>query len=200
MSLSSFNVRKQLQIANFFSAYKSYGFIENEKKGGTTPDADIKKMRVLNALAASIYDYGTIYVQPSFTFTLDIARSNAVLSMTFGSAVYDPLTIKSNSIIYGAQEISDYINSQNIGFTAVNNHNYITVYAVNGSESNGIAASIQITNGAALGIPFPTVFSSDGSDYFSENTDRTLTDEQVYTIIDKMNMLIDEPCDKFLNF
>lgn len=199
MSLSSFNIRKQVQIASLYSAYKSYLHIEGEVKGNKPTPDDTKRLRVFNALVNSINRYGKIYIQPTFTFSIDTARSNSTVSLLFGDVSYS-IPFQSNNTSLAAKEVSDYINTANTGFTSVANVNYITVSAVNGSLSNELEATISVNNGSVLGIPFPTEFSDDGSDYFSENTDRVVTDIQIYGIIDKINSMIDEPYNNFLTF
>ncbi len=199
MALSSFNIRKQVQIASFYSAYKSSLHIECEKNGNQPTVNDTKRLRALSALVNSISRYGKIYTQPAFTFSIDTAISNSTITALFGDVSYF-IPFKSNSTSLAAIEVSDYINNANTGFTSVVNSNYITVSAVDGSLSNELEVSVSVNNGSALGLPFPTEFSDDGSDYFSANEDRVVTDIEIYGIIDKINSMIDEPYANFLIF
>lgn len=200
MALDSFKVRKAYQIGCFYTAYKASALVEKEREGKKPSEEDINKLRVLRALLNSIEPYATNYTQPSFTFGVSAAVTGSVVSFLIGDVTIDGITLVTNNTTIAAKQMADRINEMNVGFTAFSEGVNITVKGVSGPTADGLAITPSATNGTAFSLSIPTELSSDGSDYFSANTARCLTDAQIESIMDKINSGIDVPCSKFINF
>jgi hypothetical protein len=202
MALNSFQVKKVLQIASAYGAYKG-GELMKLRQAGKNCEAEKTRLKLLYSFIDSIQDYGSIYVNPSTYFSVASLTSGATITLTIdGSVNFPPLTLNTSSAAVAKGLVIDYINSQNLGFTAeavIIGPLTIKVSAASGSLFNG--ATFVVTTTGTIGITAPSsTFSSDGDDYFNRYTDRCLEDNQVQTILDRINSFVDVPCEKFVTF
>lgn len=202
MALTSFQVKKTLQIASAYGAYKGNELMRLRIEGKNC-EAEKTRLKLLYAYIDSIQDYGSIYVNPSAQFGVTAITSGAIVSITInGTITYPALTLNTGVPATANQLIVDFINAQNIGFTAelVDTANLqVKVSAVNGSVFNS-KTLVVTTTGVITINNASTTFTATGDDYFSRYTSRCIANNEVQTILDRINSFVDVPCELFVTF
>lgn len=206
MALSSFNVKKMTLIGSAFAAY-SGGLLMNKRKRGKDDFDHQKRLMTMLSLIYSIKEYGTIYVNPNLKMGITSLNSGATIRMYFFvsdslTVVLDEFTFTTSIVSVARQQLIDFINVQNKGFSASLDGtaaNPIKISAVNGHLSNGIPITVNTTGTISLSFDSVT-FSNDGSDFFSRYPDRILENNEVESILDKIDSYIDVPYSKFVSF
>lgn len=185
--LSSYYILTRLNTAKGYAVTKGNELIEEQADGDEDCDKEIDELKLLNSLIDAIERYSIIYNRPSVTFSVETANSGSDVSIVFGDTDLGTVTMSSGTAAGEASEIANYINGLGGVFTAVANTKYVTVYAENGSLSNEI--DVDVTATAPMALSVPAAFSDDGRDYFSENEDRCLTDEEIEFILEKIRRI-----------
>lgn len=207
MALSSFQVLKQVQIANAFVSY-SAGLLMDKREMGIDCFDHQRRLNTLVSLIDSIKDYGTIYVNPNYKFSISSLVSGATIQFIGflsdeQTITLDTYTFITSDATTAMNDFIDFVNDQNNGLTASLTGTAtfpIKISAVNGSLSNNMPVSINTTGTITLALPVSIHFSTDGDDFFNRYSARCIPDNEVETILDKINSMIYLPCTDFVAF
>lgn len=200
MTLTSFAVKKTLMIASAYAAFRG-GEIMDKRANGINCDPQRERLQLLFGMIDSIQEYGCIYENPSIVFNVTAVVPGARVIIIFGALNVQLPEITFTTAVNSEanQELADAINAMNNGWTAKIIGTGVLISAVNGHIYNGYPVSLQ-TVGVSFSFPAGFTLTTTGDDFFNRYPERCLADNEIQTVLYKINSFVDVPCEKFVQF
>lgn len=199
MILTSENINRQLQIMNCCAAKKGAEYITKfENKipcDNLFEDAELM-IGLIDGIIGFVPEGEVISgTQASFLCSNVIQLSPATINITIGTYIYPTLVTASSATV-----LTNYINSfypASFPYTASASGNDMTIYGTDYDLSNGITVNISIVKGLSSQSFIGDLAGGTPAVYQGKNC---ITNEEVQTILNKLQQLCSTPCEDIVNF